>query len=132
MSEQDWEDLLLENFQDFDPALLQHLQEAGIASIGGLLGATQGLLVEIVFADVEQAAVGELFSKLVEILPAELLQRFQENAPDIPPPGVVDEPVPENPITEHSVPDSEDSHELPSPGITPVLREESDHEQPNP
>ena len=85
----EWEDRHLAGLEFVPTELVERLAEYHIGTVEALLGATRGLLDPIAVGEEYEASAAELAAHLAEMVPPQLLERFREPLPPIPPPGVL-------------------------------------------
>ena len=90
----EWEDVRLNTLEFAPGPLIEELAEHHIDTVGALLGATRGLSMALTVSDPNQEAADTFIAKLIDTLPAELVERYRAAQPDIPPPGILPGPDP--------------------------------------
>ena len=85
----EWEDRHLAGLEFVPADLAERLAEYHIGTVEALLGATRGLLDPIAVGEEYEVSAAELAAHLAGMVPPQLLERFREPLPPIPPPGVL-------------------------------------------
>ena len=88
-SDTQWEERELAGLEFIPTELVERLAEYHIGTIGALLGATRGLLDPIRVGEEYEAAAVKLAENLAGVVPREIVERFREARPPIPPPGAL-------------------------------------------